>query len=363
MDLIKSINDMAIQEAKKPAPNLDAKFQEWRLLKQQEAVVKAVTKVMTTRIAELEDDFLPVVKEMKNQQTVIDNAIVEYKTRKTTSIKYKEAFEKALEIATKKQREVLNTFLAGVTDKGEKEFVEIADPDLAEFLKDLKGVDVAKLTAKFGSIEKMPAAVLKQMKKEKPVKEGALDPVVKALSKVKMLFKSFASSIMSKLKASAKAADDLMKVATSEPVAESYIDQRKFDLVLPEAAPENADVTADDARMKRTKKLPVGKHNNMDDSLFDPVQLRMGVKVEYEHTNDFEVAKAIAKDHLAELPDYYTRLAKMEKEGRAALQKTKDADKDVAAKAKEKEDLEAAKAKEAEAKAKAKEKEAEKKVK
>lgn len=43
-------------------------------------------------------------------------------------------------------------------------------------------------------------------------------------------------------------------------------------------------------------------------------QLRMGVKVESEHTNSPSTAKEIAMDHLSEMPDYYTRLDKMEKE-------------------------------------------------
>lgn len=42
-------------------------------------------------------------------------------------------------------------------------------------------------------------------------------------------------------------------------------------------------------------------------------QLRMGVKVESEHTNSQTTAKEIAMDHLSEMPDYYTRLDKMEK--------------------------------------------------
>lgn len=42
----------------------------------------------------------------------------------------------------------------------------------------------------------------------------------------------------------------------------------------------------------------------------DPEQLKMGIKVEHEHTNDSSVAEQIALDHLAENPEYYTRLLK-----------------------------------------------------
>lgn len=59
---------------------------------------------------------------------------------------------------------------------------------------------------------------------------------------------------------------------------------------------------------------PVGKHNHISDDEFDPKELEMGIEVEFEHTNDPEIAKAIAKDHLAECSDYYTRLAEMERE-------------------------------------------------
>ena len=44
----------------------------------------------------------------------------------------------------------------------------------------------------------------------------------------------------------------------------------------------------------------------------DPKELKMGIKVEMEHTKNKTIAKRIALDHLAELPDYYTRLLKME---------------------------------------------------
>jgi len=55
------------------------------------------------------------------------------------------------------------------------------------------------------------------------------------------------------------------------------------------------------------------KHADDPDSNFDLRQLAMGVKVEMEHTTSREVAKAIAKAHLAENSRYYTHLKRMEK--------------------------------------------------
>jgi len=55
------------------------------------------------------------------------------------------------------------------------------------------------------------------------------------------------------------------------------------------------------------------------ESNFDPEQIAMGIKVELEHTTNKQIAKKIALDHLSEIPDYYTRLAKMEAEAKKEL--------------------------------------------
>jgi hypothetical protein len=47
---------------------------------------------------------------------------------------------------------------------------------------------------------------------------------------------------------------------------------------------------------------------------YDPEQIKMGIKVEMEHTTNPLLSLKIVKDHLSEFNDYYTRLAKMENE-------------------------------------------------
>ena len=42
-------------------------------------------------------------------------------------------------------------------------------------------------------------------------------------------------------------------------------------------------------------------------------ELMLGIKVEQEHTEDIHAAREIAMDHLAENPEYYTRLKEIEK--------------------------------------------------
>lgn len=43
-------------------------------------------------------------------------------------------------------------------------------------------------------------------------------------------------------------------------------------------------------------------------------QIKKGIEIEFEHTNDRDLAREIAKDHLEENKQYYTHLEKMEKE-------------------------------------------------
>jgi len=57
-----------------------------------------------------------------------------------------------------------------------------------------------------------------------------------------------------------------------------------------------------------------GKTKGKSSGKYDEKELEMGIKIEMEHTTFPAIAKKIARDHLSEIPDYYTRLAKMEKE-------------------------------------------------
>jgi len=76
--------------------------------------------------------------------------------------------------------------------------------------------------------------------------------------------------------------------------------------------------------LKKEDKIPGGKADGMTvkdiaDKHGVPVekiekQIKMGIKVEMEHVDDEELAKEISMDHLEEIPDYYDRLDKMEKD-------------------------------------------------
>lgn len=55
-------------------------------------------------------------------------------------------------------------------------------------------------------------------------------------------------------------------------------------------------------------KIVVGKHKDDSDSRFNPDELSMGIQDELENTNgDKRTAKNIVKDHLLQIPNYYSR--------------------------------------------------------
>lgn len=66
--------------------------------------------------------------------------------------------------------------------------------------------------------------------------------------------------------------------------------------------------------------------NKVTPDKVDPKELAMGLEVEKEHTDDPDLTQKIALDHLAEIPDYYTRLDKMEKEAKGVKESSSEID-------------------------------------
>lgn len=60
-------------------------------------------------------------------------------------------------------------------------------------------------------------------------------------------------------------------------------------------------------------RLPGGLADDRVPEDFDPEALRQGIDVEMEHTDDPDVAREIAMDHLTEDPRYYEKLAILER--------------------------------------------------
>jgi len=87
----------------------------------------------------------------------------------------------------------------------------------------------------------------------------------------------------------------------------------EFDAILKQLEDEMAGeiaVKSDvlDEPLEEEEQLNEGKGKELHPNLIHPGELRMGIRVEMEHTDDIETAKKIALDHIAENPYYYTAL-------------------------------------------------------
>ena len=73
-----------------------------------------------------------------------------------------------------------------------------------------------------------------------------------------------------------------------------------------------------------------GKSDYKEESEFNVEELKRGIEVEMEHTDDPEIAKEIAMDHLAEDPQYYSKvgLIHTEEEREEDLGRREEYDKD-----------------------------------
>ena len=85
------------------------------------------------------------------------------------------------------------------------------------------------------------------------------------------------------------------------------VSQEKFEKFLPEKlSPEEKEEVYN---LVSDKVQEIQKPSKEED--VDPKELKMGIKVEMEHTDDPSKAKIIALQHLAEDPKYYTKLASL----------------------------------------------------
>ena len=81
-------------------------------------------------------------------------------------------------------------------------------------------------------------------------------------------------------------------------------------------------------RVKSHKSVEeIAKKHRLEVS-FVQKQLDMGIPIEHEHAKDKDLATDIALQHLDEIPDYYTRLKKMESSAKKSHKKYKDVTED-----------------------------------
>ena len=107
--------------------------------------------------------------------------------------------------------------------------------------------------------------------------------------------------------------EEIVDEMNMEVQPEESNDDAEFDAILKQLEDEMAGeiaVKSDvlDEPLEEEEQLNEGKGKELHPNNIHPGELRMGIRVEMEHTDDAEKAKKIALDHLAENPYYYTAL-------------------------------------------------------
>lgn len=86
-----------------------------------------------------------------------------------------------------------------------------------------------------------------------------------------------------------------------------------FKVIILEKKRQNEEIISFFEQFKPHKTVEqIAKKHKVDISKIQK-QLKMGIKIEKEHTNDVTLAANIALQHLDEFPDYYSKLKKVEK--------------------------------------------------
>ena len=106
--------------------------------------------------------------------------------------------------------------------------------------------------------------------------------------------------------------EEIVDEMNMEVQPEESNDDAEFDAILKQLEDEMAGEIAVKSDVLdeplEEEQLNEGKGKELHPNNIHPGELRMGIRVEMEHTDDAEKAKKIALDHIAENPFYYTAL-------------------------------------------------------
>jgi hypothetical protein len=110
---------------------------------------------------------------------------------------------------------------------------------------------------------------------------------------------------------------NISKVTKNTPLLPKFTKESVVDKILKSLSEEDCACDENDPSEKETGSKPVRSVEKIAEKHGVSVakiqkQLKMGIKIEKEHTNNKEEAEGIALQHLAEKPDYYSRLKKVE---------------------------------------------------
>lgn len=103
-----------------------------------------------------------------------------------------------------------------------------------------------------------------------------------------------------------------MKILKNKLKKHAGLTESRLEMFLSQDAVNEADTEIDFIEEFVNKGRAKEKGFTKEDA--DPEELKMGIKIEMEHTSNVILSERIALDHLAEIKDYYTRLKKMEED-------------------------------------------------
>lgn len=189
-------------------------------------------------------------------------------------------------------------------------FKQLADDDSRQQLYDHQAAQQDDEAAQMEGLKSKAAKIIVDFQQRLPELEQLKQEDPK-------LYQSLTATMQTLLAMSAKMFGEPEQVQK----AESSDDEPDFlDEIVAERTAKNPEFP--EMVKKAEDKLHGGAGDDMEDVEFDPEQLKIGIKHELEHTQDRDIAEEIAKDHLCEDENYYTKLATIEKAGLLEAGKT-----------------------------------------
>jgi hypothetical protein len=200
MSVIKALfEDLEDQKSEQDVAVL---IKEWVELSKQAEIIKAVGNRLGSRLSVIEENLIPLIKDFDDQQASIDGSIAKYKQKKSTSVSYKDAVAKAMEICNKTQKAALENFIKEITKTSSSDAIDIKDPELSKLVQQLKAdMDSTQLLKLARKIKALP---------ELPLKEASIkDMIMNAFKRITVAVGSIVRSLT-------KAASGLEKAVNSQ---------------------------------------------------------------------------------------------------------------------------------------------------
>ena len=224
LEFEQNLVDLAIFEAKEPVDvSIAEQVAEWKKLKKKFVVMDKISKLVTSRIKELEESFNEVIKDVEGNKKIVDGCILEYaQKRSNQTVKYKESVDYAMKMMNEAQQKVLQAFVDSVTKAPEiTDVLAVTDPDLEQFILDLKKAPAEDLLDKAGDVDKFPRQIA--LAKKRDLKEGVLDNITKVIKRAVTTFKTKFAKLFKAFTTRDNATDALMKAVKATKVAEAKI--------------------------------------------------------------------------------------------------------------------------------------------